>query len=94
MNGKKEIDKTALKLAKKQKDKDAIAKAKAEIREAKKHNEFVEGLPIVKEELEKFSTERYIAKLEAAKDTVSPGEIYLYADWKAEKKIWMISRPA
>ncbi len=84
---KKKIDKTALKKARNQKDKEAIAIAKAEIRETKKHNEFVESLPIVKEELEKFNTERFKAKLVSAKDTVSLGEIYLYADWQAEKKI-------
>lgn len=83
---KKAVDKTALKLAKKQKDKESIAKAKAEIREIKRHNEFVESLPIVKEELEKFYTERYKAKLVYARETVSLGEVYLYSDWKSEKK--------
>lgn len=83
---KKVVDKTALKLAKKQKDKEAIRKAKAEIRETKRYNEFVESLPIVKEELEKFSTERYKAKLVSARETMSLGEVYLYSDWKAEKK--------
>lgn len=81
---KKTVDKIALKLAKKNKDKEAIARAKADIREAKKHNEFVEGLPIVKEELEKFSTDRYKAKLDSAKNTVALGEIYLYSDWREE----------
>ena len=84
---KKVIDKTALKIAKKQKDKEAIAKAKAEIRETKRHNEFVESLPIVKEELEKFNTERFKAKLEYARKTVALGEVYLYADWKTEKQM-------
>lgn len=83
---KKKIDKTALKKARNQKDKEAIAIAKAEIRETKKHNEFVESLPIVKEELEKFNTERFKAKLVSAKETMSLGEIYLYSDWKAEKE--------
>ncbi len=83
---KKNIDKTALKLAKKNKDKEQIAKAKAGIRESKRYNEFVESLPIVKDELYKFNTERYKARLEAAKNTMSLGEIYLYADWKAEKR--------
>ena len=82
---KKDVDKTALKLAKKQKNKEQIAKAKAEIREIKRYNEFVESLPIVKEELDKFNTERFKAKLQAAKETTSLGELYLYADWKAEK---------
>jgi GPH family glycoside/pentoside/hexuronide:cation symporter len=83
---KKKVDKTALKLAKKQKDSEAIASARAELRDAKRYNEFVESLPIVKEELLKFNTERFKAKLEAAKNTMSLGEIYLYADWKAEKR--------
>lgn len=84
---KKVVDKTALKLAKKQKDKEAMQKAKAEIKEIRKYNEFVSGLPIVKEELEKFNTERYRAKLISARETVSLGEVYLYSDWKAEKKL-------
>lgn len=82
---KKSVDKSALKSAKKHKDKVAIQKAKAEIKEIRKYNEFVESLPIVKEELDKFNTERYKAQLTSAKDTVSKGEVYLYADWKAEK---------
>ena len=81
---KKTVDKYALKLAKKNKDRVAIARAKADISEAKKHNEFVDGLPIVKEELEKFGTDRYKAKLDSAKNTVALGEIYLYSDWKEE----------
>ncbi len=84
---KKVVDKSALKLAKKQKDKNAISKAKAEIKEIRKYNEFVSGLSIVKEELNKFNTERYVAQLASAKNTVSKGEICLYDDWKAEKKI-------
>ncbi len=82
---KKKVDKTALKLAKKQKDSDAISLAKAELREIRKHNEFVESLPIVKDELDKFNTERYKARLTAAKETVLLGEVYLYADWGVEK---------
>ena len=81
---KKAIDKSALKLAKKNKSKEAIQLAKADIRDAKKHNEFVEGLPIVKEELDKFNTERFKAKLVSAKNTVELGKIYLYSDWKEE----------
>ena len=82
---KKPVDKTALKLAKKNKDKEQIAKAKAELREIKRHNEFVESLPIVREELEKFNTERYKKQLESAKSTMALGEIYLYTDWNEEK---------
>lgn len=84
---KKKVDKTALKLAKKQKDKSAIALAKKELRETRRHNEFVESLPIVKDELEKFNTERYKAKLESAKNTVALGEVYLYTDWAVEKRM-------
>ena len=88
---KKKIDKSALKTAKKIQDKEerklAVQKAKAEIREIRKYNEFVEGLPIVKEELEKFNSERYKAKLVSAKQTLSLGEIYLYDNWKAEMQV-------
>ena len=59
--------------------------SKAEIKEIKKHNEFVESLPIVREELEKFNTERYKVQLETAKATVSKGEVYLYSDWTMER---------
>lgn len=59
---------------------------KAEIKAIKKHNEFVESLPIVKEELNKFNTERYKSQLESAKKTMALGEVYLYDDWKTEKK--------
>ncbi len=61
--------------------------SKQKIREIKKYNEFVESLPFVREELEKFNTERYKAKLVSAKDTVALGEIYLYDNWKAEKRV-------
>lgn len=83
---KKKVDKTALKLAKKQKYKPAIALAKEEIREIRKYNEFVESLPIVKDELNKFNTERYKKQLESARETMALGEVYFYVDWKAEKK--------
>lgn len=83
---KKKVDKTALKLAKKQKDSEAIASARAELRDAKRYNEFVESLPIVKDELYKFNTERYKARLQVARETVSLGELYSYADWKVEKR--------
>lgn len=59
--------------------------SKAEIKEIKKHNEFVESLPIVREELEKFNTERYKVQLETAKATASKGEVYLYSDWTMER---------
>ncbi len=51
-----------------------------------KYNEFVEILPFVREELEKFNTERYKIKLNPAKETVSLGEIYLYDNLKEEKR--------
>ncbi len=60
--------------------------SKQEIREIKKYNEFVESLPFVREELNKFNTERYKIKLNSAKATVVLGEVYLYDNWKEEKK--------
>ena len=84
---KKIIDKSALKLARKTKNKGAILAEKEKIREAKKHNEYVDGLPIVVEELNKFNTERYKAKLVSAKNTVAFGEIYLYSNLKEEKNL-------
>ena len=88
---KKNIDKSALKEAKKIVDKQerqlAVKKAKDEIRETKRHNEFVESLPIVKEELDKFNTERYKAQLVSANNTVSMGEVYLYSDWTIDRSI-------
>ena len=84
---KKIIDKSALKLARKTKNKGAILVEKEKIREAKKHNEYVDGLPIVVEELNKFNTERYKAKLVSAKNTVALGEIYLYSNLKEEKNL-------
>lgn len=82
---KKDIDKSALKLAKKNKDKEAIQKAKAEIKKIRKYNEFVSGLPIVKEELDKFNTQRYKAQLVSAQSTISKGEVYLYSDWTVDR---------
>lgn len=61
--------------------------SKQEIRETKKYNEFVESLPFVREELDKFNTERYKAKLNSAKETVALGEIYLYDNWEEEKRV-------
>ena len=84
---KKIIDKSALKLARKTKNKGAILAEKEKIREAKKLNEYIDGLPIVVEELNKFNTERYKAKLVSAKNTVDLGEIYLYSNLKEEKNL-------
>ena len=86
---KKTIDKSALKAAKKIMDKEekatAVKKAKAEIREIKRHNKLIASLPIVTEELSKFGTKRYQIQLEKAKETLSLGELYFYSDWKEEK---------
>lgn len=61
--------------------------SKAEIKEIKRYNEFVESLPIVKEELNKFNTERYKKQLEAARKTMALGEICLYSEWGVEKAV-------
>lgn len=79
---KKSVDKSALKAAKKLKDRAGIKEEKSKIREIKKYNEFVEGLPIVKEELEKFNTQRYKLQLEAAREIFAKGEVYLYDNWR------------
>mgnify|MGYP003531407903 FL=1 len=42
-------------------------------------------MPIVKDELNKFNTERYKELLETAKETASKGEVYLYSDWTIER---------
>ena len=85
----KAVDKTELREARKIEDKAqrkaAVKKARSEIKKIRKNNEFIQSLPIVKEELEKFNTERYKAKLVSARETVALGEIYLYSDLKAEK---------
>lgn len=85
------VNKATLKSARKIKDKTerkaAVSKAKQEIREAKKFNEFAESLPIVREELYKFSTERFKKQLAAAENTFSMGEICLYSDWQTEMSI-------
>lgn len=73
-----------IKAAKGDLSKKAIDKSlsKQEIRETKKYNEFVECLPIVVEELNKFNTRRYQLQLEAAREVFAKGEIYLYNDWQ------------
>ena len=86
---KKAVDKSKLKAAKKIKDKAErtaeTEKARAEIREIKRHNKLISSLPIVAEELDKFNTSRYQIQLERAKQTISLGEVYLYSEWKEEK---------
>lgn len=85
------VDKSALKNAKKIKNeterKIAVKKAKQEIREAKKFNDFVESLPIVREELYKFDTERYKKQLAYAENTFKMGEVCFYSDWKEEMQL-------
>ncbi len=85
---KKTVDKSLLKAAKKLEDKAERAamteKAKAEIREIKNHNRLVSSLPIVNEELSKFSTDRFKAQLQRARRTAALGELYLYSDWQEE----------
>ncbi len=81
---KKPVDKTALKAARKLKDKLAIKEEKAKIKELKHWNELAESLPIVVEELNKFNTERYKAQLASAHETVACGEIYFYENWREE----------
>ncbi len=89
------IDKSKLKLARKMpkktdeqkaKRKQAIKEARKEINAAKKHNEIVESLPIVVDELDKFNTLRYKEKLNSANEILNNGEIYYYKDWKDELK--------
>ncbi len=81
---KKSVDKTALKLARKQKDKEAIKTEKAKIREIRLHNELLESLPIVIDELNKFNTERYKVQLASARETVAYGEICFYDNWRED----------
>lgn len=71
-------------LSKKPIDKKA---SKQEIHEIKKYNEFVESLPIVVEELNKFNTKRYKLQLEAARETFVKGEICLYENWREEMHV-------
>jgi len=88
---KRVIDKSALKLAKKIKDKQerklAVNEERQKLREVKKYNEFIDSLPIVVEELDKFNTQRYKKQLESAKNTLALGEVYLYDDWKTELEL-------
>lgn len=58
--------------------KEAIHKAKAAIKETNQKNEFIECLPIVLEELNKFETVRYLKQLEAARCVYENGAVYNY----------------
>ncbi|MDD6728580.1 MAG: MFS transporter [Eubacteriales bacterium] len=87
------VDKTALKNAKKlpkntdeekAERKAEIKKARAEIRSIKERNEMIDVMPIVTDELTKFSTPRYQAQLEAAKKTFAMGTLCLYENIDAE----------
>ena len=89
------VDKTKLYEAKKMpkntpeeksKRKQAIKEAKRIISAQKKQNEIIESLPIVLEELNKFDTNQYKIKLNAAKKTMDLGKIYYYEDWQEEMK--------
>ncbi|MGN0521812.1 MAG: MFS transporter [Eubacterium sp.] len=64
----------------------AIKSAKAVIREINEKNEIIESMPIVLEEIDKFSTLRYQKQLEAAKLTYANGPVYLYENAKQEMK--------
>ena len=94
-SGKKEIDKSALATAKaipksnkndKIKRKEAIRAAKADIKSQIRVNKDMDSMPIVIEELEKFSTLRYQLKLEATRKNAQLGSIYFYEDAKGELK--------
>lgn len=94
------VDKAALKNARKMPKnneaeillrEDAIKAAKAKIREIKKHNEDIESMPIVLEELNKFTTLRFKKQLELADALLKKGESYVYneaaEDMKAAKSL-------
>lgn len=94
-SGKKEVDKSALAAAKAMpksstneqiKRKEAIREAKADIKRQIRMNKEMDSMPIVIEELEKFSTLRYELKLEAARKIVELGPVYFYEDAKGELK--------
>ena len=81
------LDKTALKAAKalpkkteaqKAARKAKIQEEKAKLRDLRLENQFIESLPIVLEELNKFSTKRYSIMLAEAEKTLALGELYAY----------------
>ncbi len=91
MSNEIKIDKSNLKLAgkmphktqaEKLERKEAIKKARAEIREIKAQKEFCESLPIVIEELYKFETKRYKIQLTEATKAVNNGMIFEYDNYK------------
>lgn len=85
------IDKTELKRAKAMPKKteeemvarfEAIKAAKEKIKEAQYFNDFIVSLPIVLEEIGKFSTERYEIKLIEANKIIAKNKSNFYTDWK------------
>ena len=92
---KQPVDKTALHSARsmpkrdeydKQRRREAIKKAKNEIRQAKKYNNDIESYAIVIDELNKFETEAYRIQLEAAKKTYAGGKLQSYSEIREEKR--------
>ena len=93
---KQPIDKTALRAARsmpkrdeydKLQRKEAIKKAKQEIRQAKKDNNDIESYAIVLDELNKFATEAYRIQLEAAKKTYASGKLQSYSEINEERRL-------
>lgn len=89
------IDKSALKSARKfpkktdsekEKRSEAIKEAKAEIKRIKEFNENLECMPIVIEELNKFSTLRFQKQLDAARKTYENGAVFAYDNISSEFK--------
>ncbi|MCH5316659.1 MAG: MFS transporter [Eubacterium sp.] len=93
---KQPVDKTALHNARsmpkrdeydKQLRKEAIKKAKKEIKEAKKYNNDIESYAIVLDELNKFETEAYKIQLTAAKKTYAGGPLQSYSELYEEEAL-------
>lgn len=84
---KRPIDKTALRQARsmpsktpeeKEARRQAVREAREQIKAEKVRNQNIESMPIVIEELEKFSTARYQNQLENAEKTCADGELHYY----------------
>ena len=87
------IDRSQLKKAKKMPKKtqeqksaraEAIHNARAQIKLIREENENIESMPIVIEELEKFSTLRYQKQLESAREVYGLGPLYHFDNAKIE----------
>lgn len=87
------IDRSQLKKAKKMPKKtqeqkaeraEAIHNVRAQIKLIMEENENIESMPIVIEELEKFSTLRYQKQLESAREVYSLGPLYHFDNAKVE----------